>query len=74
MNDDYDDDTGDLIAKIADRDAEIKRLEERCKELEADYIKTHSVEYVAEIVKPYEEKIKELEFGALLNEIAKDKK
>ena len=27
MNDDYDDDTGDLIAKIADRDAEIKRLE-----------------------------------------------
>lgn len=47
MNDDYDDDTGDLIAKIADRDAEIKRLEaeiERlkccgnCKHLDSGYV------------------------------------
>lgn len=27
MNGNYDDDTGELIAKIADKDAEIKRLE-----------------------------------------------
>ena len=32
----YNNDTGELIAKIADKDAEIKRLEERCKKLEAE--------------------------------------
>ena len=61
MNGNYDDDTGELIAKIADKDAEIKRLEARCKELEDFYIKVHKLEYIAGIVKPYEQKIKELE-------------
>ena len=58
---DYDDDTGELIAKIADKDAEIKRLEARCKELVDFYIKVHKLEYIAGIVKPYEQKIKRLE-------------
>jgi uncharacterized small protein (DUF1192 family) len=47
----------DYEAEIYLLKAEIKRLEE----FEAFYVRVHKLEYVAGIVKPYEEKIKALE-------------
>jgi uncharacterized small protein (DUF1192 family) len=47
----------DLEAEIYLLKAEIKRLGE----FEAFYVRVHKLEYVAGIVKPYEEKIKRLE-------------